>query len=187
MGACLIMKVLAVLLALACSLYYVKAENVVCGKKTTAKTVTIEDGNTYSFKTQKGKKYKGNTKCTVDYKMGDTCAEMSFICKKSNTNNKDKKKCKKGDKVTVTANGKAKAYCKTKKPKVTSTGDITVAFTSDAKKSSSGAVCEVKCTEAAESTGTGTGGGTGGGTDKCFSTLDQDGKEKKDVCPLSSC
>ena len=53
-------------------------------------------------------------------------------------------------------------YCKTKKPKVTSTGDITVAFTSDKKKSSSGAVCKIKCTEKAS--GGSTGGGTGGGT-----------------------
>ena len=37
-------------------------------------------------------------------------------------------------------------YCKTKKPKVTSAGDITVAFTSDKKKRSSEAVCEIKCT-----------------------------------------
>merc|ERR1711892_755924 len=162
MGSRPIMKVLAVLLVLACSLLYAKAQNVVCGSKTTSKTVTIEDGKSYTFKTQKGKRYKGNTKCTVDYKMGDTCAKMSFVCTKSNTNNKDKKTCKKGDKVTVTANGKSKAYCKTKKPKVTSAGDITVAFTSDKKKSSSGAVCKIKCTE--KSSGGSTGGGTGGGT-----------------------
>merc|ERR1740128_1157179 len=154
------MKVLALLLALACSLHYIKAENVVCGKKTT-KTVTLEDGDSYSFKTQKGKKYKGNTKCTANYKMGDTCAKMSFVCTKFNTNNKDKKKCKKGDKLTITANGKSKAYCKTKKPKVSSTGDITVKFTSDKKKSSSGAVCKVKCTEAASTATTAAPGTTG--------------------------
>ena len=124
--ACPTMKVLAVLLALAAITLYVEAKSkfykpenwalnpflsldVVCGTKTTSNTVTVEDGDSYSFKTHKGKKYKGNTKCTVDYKMGDTCAKMSFVCNKFNTNNKDKKKCSKGDKVTVTANGKSKA------------------------------------------------------------------------------
>jgi len=130
------------------------AQNVVCGKgSSTNKEVTVEDKKTYTFKTQKGKKYPGNTECTVKYKMGDSCAKMSFVCNKFNTNNKDKKKCTKGDKLTVTANGKPKAYCKTKKPKVSSTGDISVVFTSDKKKSGSGAICKVKCTEAA-------GGGT---------------------------
>merc|ERR1711931_265305 len=149
------MKVLAVLVSVvACA----AAQNVVCGKgSSTNKEVTVEDKKTYTFKTQKGKKYPGNTECTVKYKMGDSCAKMSFVCNKFNTNNKDKKKCMKGDKLTVTANGKPKAYCKTKKPKVSSTGDISVVFTSDKKKSGSGAICKVKCTEAAGS-GTGTGG-----------------------------
>merc|ERR1712168_161791 len=147
------MKVLAVLVSVvACA----AAQNVVCGKgSSTNKEVTVEDKKTYTFKTQKGKKYPGNTECNVKYKMGDSCAKMSFVCNKFNTNNKDKKKCLKGDKLTVTANGKPKAYCKTKKPKVSSTGDISVVFTSDKKKSSSGAICKVKCTQAADS-GTGT-------------------------------
>merc|ERR1711970_25379 len=145
----LIMKVLVVLVSVvACA----AAQNVVCGKgSSTNKEVTVEDKKTYTFKTQKGKKYPGNTECTVKYKMGDSCAKMSFVCNKFNTNNKDKKKCTKGDKLTVTANGKPRAYCKTKKPKVSSTGDISVVFTSDKKKSGSGAICKVKCTEAAES------------------------------------
>ena len=41
------------------------------------------------------------------------------------------------------------SYCKKKKPKVTSSGDMTVKFTTDAKKHSTGAVCKVTCTEAA--------------------------------------
>jgi len=104
---------------------------------------------------QKGKRYSGNTKCTVNYKMGDSCAKMSFACTKFSVKNNDKKKCTKGDKLTVTANGKSKSYCKPKpKPKVSSTGDLSVVFTSDKKQSAAGAVCKVKCTEAKES-GTG--------------------------------
>ena len=79
-----------------------------CPTGTSTETVTINDGNSYSFKTHKGKKYKGNTDCTVDYVMGDTCAKMSFICTKFSTNNKDKRRCSKGDTVAVTANGKTK-------------------------------------------------------------------------------
>merc|ERR1712212_45663 len=144
------MKVLAVLVSVvACA----AAQNVVCGKgSSTNKEVTVEDKKTYTFKTQKGKKYKGNTECTVKYKMGDSCAKMSFVCTKGNIHNKDRKKCMKGDKLTVTANGKSRAYCKTTKPKVSSSGDISVVFTSDKKRSSSGAIYKVKCTEAAGST-----------------------------------
>merc|ERR1712106_973837 len=149
----LTMKVVAALVVVACFCGAVGASNIVCAKGTTTKTVTMEEGKAYTFKTQKGKRYKGNTNCAVEDKMGDTCGKMSFACSKVNTNNKDKKRCKKGDRVTVTASGKAKAYCKTKKPKVTSTGDISVVFTSDAKKSGTGAVCKVKCTESAGGTG----------------------------------
>merc|ERR1712013_352624 len=118
------MKVLIVLVSvLACAV----AQNVVCGKGTTNKEVTVEDKKTYTFKTQKGKKYPGNTKCTVNYKMGSSCAKMSFACTKFSVKNNDKKKCLKGDKLTVTANGKSKSYCKPKpKPKVSSTGDLSV-------------------------------------------------------------
>merc|ERR1719250_310481 len=151
------MKVLIVLVSvLACAV----AQNVVCGKGTTNKEVTVEDKKTYNFKTQKGKKYLPNTDCTVNYKMGSTCAKMSFSCTKFNTFNKDKKKCMKGDKLTITANGKSKAYCKKQKkgnPKVSSTGDLSIVFTSDkSKKRSTGAVCKVRCTEASSgSTGSG--------------------------------
>merc|ERR1712002_1017265 len=144
------MKVLLVLVSVvACAV----AQNVVCVKGTTNKEVTVEDKKTYTFKTQKGKKYPGNTKCTVNYKMGDSCAKMSFACTKFSLKG-DKKKCMKGDKLTVTANGKSKNYCKPKpKPKVSSTGDLSVVFTSDKKKSAAGAVCKVKCIETAGSTG----------------------------------
>merc|ERR1719250_332810 len=148
------MKVLIVLVSVvACAV----AQNVACGKGTTNREVTVEDKKTYNFKTQKGKKYLANTKCTVNYKMGDSCKKMSFACTKFSVKNNDKKKCTKGDKLTVTANGKSKSYCKPKpKPKVSSTGDLSVVFTSDKKKSAAGAVCKVKCTEAAgSSTGSG--------------------------------
>merc|ERR1719391_1931380 len=75
----------------------------------------------------------------------------------SKTINKDKKRCSKGDKVTITANGKTRVFCKTKKPRVFSTGDMKVVFTSDAKKHAPGGTCRVKCTEASQTGGTGPG------------------------------
>merc|ERR1712198_236218 len=130
---------------------FVEASNIVCKTGSSSKTVTVEDGDSFNYKTQKGKKYKGNADCTTNYIMGSSCAKMSLSCTKFNINNKDKKLCKKGDKMNIQANGKTKSYCKKKKPKVTSTGDISVTFTSDTKKHSSGATCKVSCMEAATS------------------------------------
>merc|ERR1719499_1137191 len=133
------------------ALAFVEASNIVCKTGSSSKAVTVEDGDSFNYKTQKGKKYKGNVDCTTNYVMGSSCAKMSFSCTKLNINNKDKNLCKKGDMMTIKANGKTKSYCKRKKPKVTSTGDISVTFTSDAKKHSSGATCKVSCVEAATS------------------------------------
>merc|ERR1712236_115343 len=154
------MRLLSVALALSFTVLYVEAQNVVCGTGTTSKTITIDDGDSFLFKTQKAKKYTKNADCTVDYKLGSSCAKLSFICNKFNTNNKDKKRCSKGDKVTITANGKTRVFCKTKKPRVFSKGDLKVVFTSDAKKHAPGGTCRVKCAEASQTGGTGGGGGS---------------------------
>jgi len=129
----------------------VEAEDVVCGAETTSKSITIDNGDSFFFKTQKSKKYTKNVDCTVDYKLGSSCDKMSFICTKFNTNNKDKKRCSKGDKVTITANGKTRVFCKLKKPKVFSMGDMKVVFTSDAEKHATGGTCSVKCAQNSQS------------------------------------
>jgi len=147
--------VVALVAVLACCAA-VGAQNVVCAKGTSSKTVTVEyGGKALIFKTQKkGKKYQPNQDCTVEYKMGSTCAKMSFVCSKSNIINKDKKKCLKGDKLTVTANGKARVFCQKKKVKAASTGDMMVNFLSGKKKQKKamGVICKVTCTEEAGST-----------------------------------
>merc|ERR1711872_785596 len=130
------MKVVAALVAVLACGAAVGAQNVVCKK-----------GKVLSFKTQKKKKNAPNTDCTVEYKMGSTCAKISFAC------GKGKKRCGKGDTLTVTANGKDKDFCKIKNPKVISTGDISVKFLSDKKSQASGVKCKVKCTEKASTTG----------------------------------
>merc|ERR1711915_27455 len=147
MGVTAMRTSILLLLALA----FVEASNIVCKTGSSSRTVTVEDGDSFNYKTQKGKKYKGNTACTTNYVMGSSCAKMRFACNKVNINNKDKKLCKKGDKMSIKASGKTKSYCKKKKPKVTSSGDISVTFTSDTKKHSSGATCKVSCVEAATS------------------------------------
>merc|ERR1711915_776381 len=150
------MRLLSVALALSFTVLYVEAQNVVCGTGTTSKSITIDDGDSFLFKTQKAKKYTKNADCTVDYKLGSSCAKLSFICNKFNTNDKDKKRCSKGDKVAITANGKTRVFCKTKKPRVFSKGDLKVVFTSDAKKHAPGGTCRVKCVEASQTGGTAT-------------------------------
>ena len=42
--------------------------DIACGKST-SKTVKVDDGESFSFKTQQGKVYKGNSKCVVNYKV----------------------------------------------------------------------------------------------------------------------
>merc|ERR1712098_719117 len=144
------MKVVAALVAVLACGAAVGAQNVVCKKGKISKAVTIEyGGKVLSFKTQKKKKYAPNTDCTVEYKMGSTCAKISFAC------GKGKKRCGKGDKLTVTANGKDKDFCKIKNPKVFSTKDISVKFLSDKKSQANGVKCKVKCTEEASTTGSG--------------------------------
>merc|ERR1711915_555563 len=116
------------------ALAFVEASNIVCKTGSSTKTVTVEDGDSFNYKTQKGKNYKGNNSCTTKYVMGSSCAKMRFACTKFNINNKDKKLCKKGDKMSIRVNGQTKSYCKRKKPKVTSIGDISVTFISDIKE-----------------------------------------------------
>merc|ERR1712126_109128 len=129
------MKVVVALVAVLACCAAVGAQNVVCAKGTSSKTVTVEHGGkALIFKTQKkGKKYQPNQDCTVEYKMGSTCAKMSFVCSKSNIINKDKKK----------------------KVKAASTGDMMVNFLSGKKKQKKamGVICKVTCTEEAGSTG----------------------------------
>ena len=76
-----------------------------CAKGESNTTITIEDGDTFEFKTQTGKKYKKNTNCTVEYLLGNSCQKMKLDCSKNKFFLKGSKKCgKNGDKLTVTTN-----------------------------------------------------------------------------------
>ena len=128
------MRVLALLLALASTFLFTTAQSkflicilmlhyfcifhlsdVACGKST-AKNVTVDGGDSFSFKTQRAKFYRGNSKCVVTYevrwlwafslimnisKLGSSCAEMQFSCSRVNIINKDRKRCSQGDKLII--------------------------------------------------------------------------------------
>merc|ERR1719483_1148329 len=92
--------------------------------------------------------YQSSTNCRATYKLGPSCKAMMFKCTKSNINSKDNR-CKKGDKMIITAGGKTKRYCKTKKPSAVAKGKkgiIKVLFKSDKKTTSTGSVCKISCT-----------------------------------------
>jgi hypothetical protein len=69
------------------------------------KDITIEEGDTFSFKTQSGAKYAAKTRCQVTYETGASCSSIQFSCSEFNLYNK-KANCKGGDKITVVADGK---------------------------------------------------------------------------------
>ena len=76
---------------------------------TTKTTITIEDGDNFHFRTQglEEEFYKGKTKCSVEYELGETCTEMTFDCREQ-FSLKGGKNCKKNtrDKLTIiTADG----------------------------------------------------------------------------------
>ena len=66
-------------------------------------------GDSFTYKTQKGVKYMGNTDCTVNYKLGDSCDRMSFICNKVNIESTDQN-CNNGDSLVVSSKAKEKRY-----------------------------------------------------------------------------
>ena len=67
----------------------------------------MEEGDSFSFKTQDGPEYAGNTKCQVTYEAGITCPSISFSCSKFDLTSASAK-CKGGDKITITADGASK-------------------------------------------------------------------------------
>jgi len=136
-------------LVLAVHILYGAGDDVTCKKKGKfSKTVTIGNGDSYSFNTQAKKKYGGNVKCSVTYKRGSSCSKLKFSCSKFNINSK-KSNCKgkSADRMIVQEQGqKPKSYCKTNSPDVSTTSNsLKVSFISNKKKHSTGAKCTVEC------------------------------------------
>merc|ERR1711872_625913 len=97
----------------------VKSEDYSCpsGKSTT--TITVKDGDSFTFNSNpdEAENYKNKEKCTVKYKRGGSCKEMKFECQDFNVQNNDGSSCKKGDRLLI---GK-KAYCQTQTVSETTT------------------------------------------------------------------
>ena len=68
------------------------------------KVVTIDEGDSFLFKTQAGMRYSPKSKCEVTYKAGPSCSSIMFSCSKFDVNSK-KKSCKGGDKMTIVMDG----------------------------------------------------------------------------------
>ena len=82
-------------------------EDIVCPAGTSSATITVENGDVFTYKTQEGKKYGPNVDCTVNYVMGDTCSKIGFGCNKIVLKGKGKK-CNQGDKMVITTENKEK-------------------------------------------------------------------------------
>merc|ERR1711872_657362 len=144
------MKFFSFFVLIVVNIFAIEARNVACGPRSTRKSVTVHAGDSFTYKTQKGIEYRGNTDCTVKYKLGNSCARMSFICSKMNIVNLDGRDCGSGDKLVVSSKEKTKTFCNKKTFRVVSSEDLTTVFTSDAKEHSTGAKCMMTCSQAAQ-------------------------------------
>merc|ERR1719213_1078488 len=93
--------------------------------------------------------------------MKSSCKKMKFSCSSLDLPNKDKKKCRKGDRLMV---GK-KVFCLKKKPSVTVQGKaakkgLKVMFMTDKKKFGGGAQCTAECIQGVTTTPAPTTAGT---------------------------
>ena len=72
-----------------------------CPAKKSNKVININDGDSFSYNTNAGDTYTSKMKCQVTYKMKSSCKKMKFSCSSLDLPNKDKKKCRKGDRLMV--------------------------------------------------------------------------------------
>ena len=80
-----------------------------CPSGQSTKSITVNDGDSFIFKTQEGKKYGPNVDCTVNFLLGSTCKKIQSNCPKLVLKGKGKN-CKKGDKIIVSVGKKRKLY-----------------------------------------------------------------------------
>ena len=66
-------------------------EDIVCPAGTSSATITVENGDVFTYKTQEG----------------DTCSKIGFGCNKITLKGKGKK-CNQGDKMVITTENKEK-------------------------------------------------------------------------------
>jgi len=126
-------------------------EDVICAKKT-KKIVTVNPGDSFTFRTQSSRFYRPNTKCIVKYKKGEFCQELKLTCSKFVIHNKSPT-CTRGDKLVVVKKGiKPERYCKANPPNLSTTSNFKLAFISNKAKQAEGAECTIECS-GSETTG----------------------------------
>merc|ERR1712106_1127125 len=125
---------------------WAEAEDVVCTRRGTKKVVTVENGDSFLFKTQAGDEYAARTTCKVTYKLGISCSSLHFSCSMFDLANL-RENCGKGDKMIINSDGQSQSYCQTTRPNqyYSNTGTVRVIFKSDRKTQSAGAQCNVRC------------------------------------------
>merc|ERR1712235_230394 len=95
----------------------VKSEDYSCPSGKSTKTITVKDGDSFSFNSNPddADNYENKEKCTVKYKRGGSCKELKFECQSFNL--------QKGDKLII---GKNKYFLDEDVSEPTTTGTTTV-------------------------------------------------------------
>merc|ERR1711892_1110191 len=119
-----------------------KSKNVVCPKKKSNHKVTIKNGQSFNYRTQKGAKYGKNVKCKVQYKRDTTCENLNFACSSFDVINNEECCQRKGDRMVVNGD----KYCQKEGPDFTTDGaKLNVNFFSGSNKHGTGANCTIQC------------------------------------------
>jgi len=121
-------------------------EDVTCTKKT-KKIITVNPGDSFTFRTQAGRSYRPNTRCIVKYKKSESCQELKLTCSKFALHNKSPT-CTRGDRLVVVRKGsKPERYCKTNPPNLSTTSSFNLVFISNKARQAEGAECSIECSQ----------------------------------------
>merc|ERR1712227_1184764 len=116
----------------------VKSEDYSCPSGKSTKTITVKDGDSFSFNSNPddADNYENKEKCTVKYKRGGSCKELKFECQSFDL--------QKGDKLII---GKNKYFLDEDVSETTTKKVMKVRFISNKKKTGSGAQCTIECSD----------------------------------------
>jgi len=163
----------------------VKSEDYSCPSGKSTKTITVKDGDSFSFNSNPddADNYENKEKCTVKYKRGGSCKELKFECQSFNL--------QKGDKLII---GKNKYFLDEDVSETTTKKVMKVRFISNKKKTGSGAQCTIECSDpeapgVTESPSTTEGGSDGGSvpSNAEFCQVDSDHTMCKYEGPSDTC
>eukprot|EP00091_Calanus_sinicus_P011012 TRINITY_DN2512_c0_g1_i2.p1 TRINITY_DN2512_c0_g1~~TRINITY_DN2512_c0_g1_i2.p1 ORF type:complete len:234 (-),score=53.52 TRINITY_DN2512_c0_g1_i2:61-705(-) len=126
----------------------------VCSRKP-QRLSRFDAGRLFLFKTQGWEESIVQTPgCVVRYKeVTSLGSSLRVSCSKFSVKNKKSSCTKKGDRMVVVAEGKAKRFCQSNPPNITTSEDLKVVFLSNKGGQSYGAECLVQCQEASHTTG----------------------------------